>query len=91
VDKTCKVCSQKASGLHFGVNTCEGCKVIIYYKLIKYVKLILKFSKAFFLRSLKNEKYKQYKCKSNYDCQINGCKFCRFDKCAQVGMSHDGI
>ena len=25
----CKVCRQKASGVHFGVNTCEGCKVII--------------------------------------------------------------
>jgi hypothetical protein len=53
VDKTCKVCSQKASGLHFGVNTCEGCKVIIYYKLIKYVKLILKIFKGFFSKKFK--------------------------------------
>jgi hypothetical protein len=23
----CKVCDEKASGLHYGVITCEGCKV----------------------------------------------------------------
>ena len=24
----CRVCGAKASGLHYGINTCEGCKVI---------------------------------------------------------------
>ena len=24
----CKVCGEKASGLHYGVNSCEGCKVM---------------------------------------------------------------
>ena len=27
----CRVCGNKASGLHYGVNTCEGCKVRFYY------------------------------------------------------------
>lgn len=25
----CRVCNDKASGVHYGVPTCEGCKVII--------------------------------------------------------------
>jgi hypothetical protein len=25
----CKVCGDIANGIHFGVNTCEGCKVNI--------------------------------------------------------------
>ncbi len=28
IDENCQVCMQKASGNHFGVDTCEGCKVI---------------------------------------------------------------
>ena len=26
----CKVCQDKASGIHYGVATCEGCKVIFF-------------------------------------------------------------
>ena len=36
----CRVCGEKASGLHYGVNTCEACKVIcfvIFYKLLNIV------------------------------------------------------
>ena len=25
----CRICGEKASGLHYGVNTCEACKVRI--------------------------------------------------------------
>ena len=28
----CKVCGDIANGIHFGVNTCEGCKVISTYE-----------------------------------------------------------
>lgn len=26
----CRVCGEKASGFHYGANTCEACKVLIF-------------------------------------------------------------
>ena len=28
----CRICSEEATGLHYGVFTCEGCKVKTYFK-----------------------------------------------------------
>ena len=33
----CRVCGEKASGFHYGVNTCEACKVPIYYTYQLYI------------------------------------------------------
>lgn len=30
----CKVCNDKATGVHYGITTCEGCKVFFTYSLI---------------------------------------------------------
>lgn len=30
----CKICNDKASGIHYGVVTCEGCKVISLFQLM---------------------------------------------------------
>jgi hypothetical protein len=32
----CKICHDKASGIHYGVITCEGCKVINFIFLVKF-------------------------------------------------------
>lgn len=29
----CRICLGKANGLHYGVISCEGCKVIIYFQV----------------------------------------------------------
>ena len=38
----CRICSEKASGFHYGVNTCEACKVVIevFQILISFVSSI---------------------------------------------------
>ena len=29
----CRICNEKASGFHYGVNTCEACKVCIQKRI----------------------------------------------------------
>ncbi|XP_063720366.1 nuclear receptor subfamily 1 group D member 2-like [Symsagittifera roscoffensis] len=76
-NELCKVCSSFASGVHFGVLTCEGCK-------------------GFFKRNHRNEDWRRLKCAKEGSCGVsentrNMCRFCRFHKCLQVGMSRDAI
>ncbi|CAD5114010.1 DgyrCDS3173 [Dimorphilus gyrociliatus] len=75
IDKTsippCSICGGPSSGYHYGVFTCEACKV-------------------FFRRSAK--KHHLYKCSGRENCSpdknaIFACRFCRFAKCLDVGMS----
>jgi hypothetical protein len=72
----CRVCNDQSTGIHYGVSTCEGCKG---------------FYKRGTLSSIK------YKCsnKSN-NCTIdvhnrNKCKYCRYKKCIEAGMSVESI
>ncbi|XP_046554792.1 nuclear hormone receptor E75-like [Haliotis rubra] len=72
----CKVCGDKASGFHYGVFSCEGCKGFfrrtirqnITYKPCDNPKgcLIMRISR-------------------------NRCQFCRLQKCLTVGMSHESV
>lgn len=72
----CRVCGDKASGFHYGVFCCEGCK-------------------GFFFRSVRANKRYQY-CKRSEQCLVlrssrNGCKFCRMQRCLEVGMSYESV
>ena len=44
----CRVCGNKASGFHYGVNTCEGCKV--------------RADGLFMLNSIEHEIYHAHEC-----------------------------
>ncbi|XP_056223822.1 peroxisome proliferator-activated receptor alpha-like isoform X2 [Seriola aureovittata] len=84
----CRVCSDKASGFHYGVHACEGCKVrdadTVQPAGVRT---------GFFRRTIRL-KLEYDKCERN--CKIqkknrNKCQFCRFHKCLSVGMSHNAI
>uniref|UniRef100_A0A3Q3QFV0 Peroxisome proliferator-activated receptor gamma n=1 Tax=Monopterus albus TaxID=43700 RepID=A0A3Q3QFV0_MONAL len=69
----CRVCGDKASGFHYGVHACEGCK-------------------GFFRRTIRLKLVYDH---CDLHCRIhkksrNKCQYCRFQKCLNVGMSHNG-
>lgn len=97
----CKVCGDVASGFHYGVHACEGCKVIQVPTREAFLTVHLSpthshvwFLQGFFRRSIQqNIQYK--KCLKMENCTIvrinrNRCQQCRFKKCLAVGMSRDG-
>ncbi|CAJ0962908.1 unnamed protein product, partial [Mesorhabditis belari] len=71
----CAVCGDKSTGTHYGVVSCNGCK-------------------GFFRRTiLRNQKFT---CRFNKKCVIDknfrcACRYCRFQKCVQVGMKREAI
>ncbi|XP_022086594.1 peroxisome proliferator-activated receptor delta-like [Acanthaster planci] len=72
----CRICGDKASGFHYGVHSCEGCKG--FFRRTHRMKLQYKpcpYSKA-------------RPCKISLSTR-NKCQYCRFQKCIAVGMSHD--
>lgn len=76
----CRVCGERASGLHYGVNTCEPCKGFFRRSIVKIVK--------------KKETYTCVRKKQ--DCKLGTgkrtmCSYCRYRKCIEVGMSQDAI
>ncbi|CAF0892663.1 unnamed protein product [Didymodactylos carnosus] len=71
----CRVCLDKATGAHYGVPTCEGCKG---------------FFKRSILRKEKYRCYFGDSCIINLDNR-NRCKSCRFRKCMNEGMSVNGV
>ncbi|CAF0775064.1 unnamed protein product [Rotaria sordida] len=71
----CRVCSDSATGIHYGIATCEGCKG---------------FFKRSILRKEKYRCYFDNSCLVNVTNR-NRCKACRFKRCIDKGMSVDGV
>ncbi|XP_028984092.1 nuclear receptor subfamily 1 group D member 2a [Betta splendens] len=72
----CKVCGDVASGFHYGVHACEGCKGFFRRSIqqnIQYKKC-LKMENCTIMRINRNR-----------------CQQCRFKKCMAVGMSRDAV
>ena len=70
----CVVCNDKATGYHYGVFTCEGCKG--FFK--RTVQKQLEYS----CRSDGNCEVNQF--------SRNRCQHCRFQKCVDQGMLKEG-
>ncbi|XP_028325849.1 nuclear receptor subfamily 1 group D member 2a [Gouania willdenowi] len=72
----CKVCGDVASGFHYGVHACEGCKGFFRRSIqqnIQYKKCV-KMENCIIVRINRNR-----------------CQQCRFKKCLSVGMSRDAV
>ncbi|XP_030039854.1 ecdysone-induced protein 78C isoform X3 [Manduca sexta] len=71
----CKVCGDKASGYHYGVTSCEGCKGFFRRSIQKQIEYrCLRDGKCLVIRLNRNR-----------------CQFCRFKKCLAVGMSRECV
>ncbi|CAG5102775.1 Oidioi.mRNA.OKI2018_I69.chr1.g460.t2.cds [Oikopleura dioica] len=75
-DMKCRVCNDKASGVHYGVESCEGCKGFFRRTISNHYAY--------------RQCPKQGQCKI-YRMNRNRCQYCRFKKCLDVGMSRDAV
>lgn len=71
----CMVCGDRSAGKHYGVMACYGCK-------------------GFFRRTIRSSQ--TYSCRFQQKCSIdkdqrNACRYCRFQRCLNVGMEPEAI
>ena len=71
----CKVCTDKAGGVHYGIATCEGCKGFFKRGLANHETYYCYFDN---------------KCEITPKMRKD-CKACRWNKCVEAGMSVKGI
>ncbi|KFD52862.1 hypothetical protein M513_06172 [Trichuris suis] len=72
----CQVCGDKASGFHYGVHACEGCKGFFRRSIQQKIQ---------YRPCSKNQQC------SVLRINRNRCQYCRLKKCIAVGMSRDGM
>ncbi|KAL5006961.1 hypothetical protein ScPMuIL_015767 [Solemya velum] len=71
----CRICSGIASGIHYGVNTCEACKAFFRRSLIHKDKLSCPRNGDCIITDKKR----------------GNCSFCRLKKCLDSGMSKEAV
>ncbi|KAK2172637.1 hypothetical protein NP493_944g01050, partial [Ridgeia piscesae] len=71
----CKVCSDKSSGVHYGVITCEGCKGFFRRSQAGPVNYQCPRNKNCVIDRVNR----------------NRCQYCRLQKCLALGMSRDAV
>lgn len=71
----CRICGEKASGFHYGVNTCEACKAFFRRNL----------DKGSTYRCIENGNCEIL------PGRRNSCAACRFNKCISLGMCKEAI
>ena len=72
----CLVCDDRASGIHFGVLTCEACKAFFRRTSTSIYSMTLPCSPR--------------RCEINITNR-NNCPSCRFDKCKRLGMDRENV
>ncbi|XP_010216804.1 PREDICTED: nuclear receptor subfamily 1 group I member 3 [Tinamus guttatus] len=72
-EKICAVCGDRATGYHFHVMTCEGCKGFFRRSINKGVRFTCPFTRSCPITKAKRRQ----------------CQACRLQKCLDVGMRRD--
>ncbi|XP_052561447.1 nuclear receptor subfamily 1 group I member 3-like isoform X2 [Tympanuchus pallidicinctus] len=73
--KVCAVCGDRATGYHFHVMSCEGCKGFFRRSILKAVHFTCPFTRSCPITKAKRRQ----------------CQACRLQKCLDVGMRKDMI
>ncbi|KDR24490.1 Photoreceptor-specific nuclear receptor [Zootermopsis nevadensis] len=73
-DSLCRVCGDKASGKHYGVPSCDGCRGFFKRSIRRNLDYVCKESGRCVVDVTRR----------------NQCQACRFNKCLQVNMKKDG-
>ena len=94
----CRVCGGKSSGFHFGVITCEACKVgllkvclnlytYMHYDIWRLINflinvLICHSLQVFFRRTMATKEKETFKCRKNEQCLITQCLYSNKAPCS---------
>jgi len=70
----CTICSDRATGKHYGATSCDGCKGFFRRSVRKNHVYLCRFSRA---------------CSVDRD-KRNLCRYCRLKKCFRAGMQKEG-
>ena len=73
VMESCVVCGDRASGRHYGIISCEGCKGFFKRSVRKNIQYQCHFKKV---------------CEVNVTLR-NNCQYCRLQKCLAMGMKRE--
>lgn len=71
----CKVCGDRASGKHYGLYSCEGCKGFFKRTVRKELSYSCRDNKHCIIDKR----------------QRNRCQYCRYQKCLQMGMKREAV
>ncbi|XP_065164532.1 nuclear receptor subfamily 2 group E member 1-like [Atheta coriaria] len=71
----CKVCGDKASGKHYGVSSCDGCRGFFKRSIRRNLEYVCKENGRCIVDVTRR----------------NQCQACRFRKCLQVNMKRDAV
>ncbi|CAF0816292.1 unnamed protein product [Brachionus calyciflorus] len=68
----CKVCNDKATGMHYGISSCEACRTFFKRAIINHKKYHCRHKNCTIDKRQNN---------------VTKCKYCRWKTCLNMGMS----